>query len=90
MTVGELRLQVGRALSELREYEAFALELKALDRSLAAGDFDDSLLQSAQLRIPHPLRSYRGVIPADDSLKDTRLLINELNHIIKMRRKKGA
>ena len=90
MTTGELRSQVERALTEFREYEGFVKQLEALKKSLLSGDFNDSILQQTQLGIPGKLKPHRGVIPADDSLKETRLLINELNHIIKIRRRKRA
>ena len=88
MTAGELALQVERALAELREYEGFISQLEGLKRSLGSGEFDDSILQATQGGIPGHLRAHRGVIPADDRLTETRLLINELNRIIKARRKK--
>ena len=97
MTAGELHIQVARALTEIREhteffreYEDFLDRLEALQRSLATGEFDDSLLEETQRVIPGKLRPHRGGIPADDSLKETRLLVNELNHIIKSRRQKLA
>ena len=90
MTAGELRSQVERALTEFREYEGFVKQLEALEKSLLSGEFDDSVLQQTKLAIPGKLQPHRGVIPADDSLKETRLLINELNHIIKARRPKRA
>ena len=94
MTPGELHIQVARALTEFREhtefrkYADFLDRLEALQRSLGMGEFDDSLLEETQRAIPGKLRPHRGGIPADDSLKETRLLINELNHIIKFRRQK--
>lgn len=90
MTAGELLSQAERALTEFREYEGFVKQLETLKRSLLAGEFDDSVLQQTQLVIPGKLQPHRGVIPADDSLKETRLLINELNHIVKARRQKRA
>ncbi len=90
MTAGELRSQVERALTEFHDYGSFVNQLEALERSLLSGEFDDSVLQQTQLAIPGKLQPHRGVIPADDSLKETRLLINELNHIIKARRQKRA
>jgi hypothetical protein len=90
MTAREFHSQVERALTEFREYRGFVLQLEELRKSLESGDFDDSILQQTKLAIPGRLQPHRGVIPADDSLKETRLLINELNHIIKARRPKGA
>jgi hypothetical protein len=90
MTAEELHSQVERALAEFREYEGFVNQLEALRQSLSAGKLDVSVLLQTQIAIPGRLQPHRGVIPADDSLKQTRLLINELNHLVKAERKKGA
>ena len=90
MTAGELHSQVERALAEFREYEGFVNQLEALRQSLSAGELNVSVLRQTHIAIPGRLRPHRGVIPADDSLRQTRLLINELNHIVKAWRQKSA
>ena len=88
MTPGELHSRVESAITELREYQGFVSQLETLKRSLLTDKFDDAILQATQNAIPGRLRPHRGVIPADDSLRETRYLINVLNLVVKARRSK--
>jgi hypothetical protein len=84
----KLRSLIANATEELtksaQEYRQLLQELQSLNRSL--DDFPPAeVLQSTLQAFPPPARPTRAGAPATDGLRETKLLWQELNRIVKSR-----
>lgn len=83
-----LRVLLPKAKSELAKFVVFSQQLEAAQRRLDAGDLDDDALFAIYEALPPKWKTRAGA-PADDSLTETRQLVNELNQLIRVIRKHG-
>jgi hypothetical protein len=89
----KLRLLLANTEAELHKnsdkYSALMIQLAVLDRSLAAGNLDYELIKVTLAAFPARIKPSRAARPADETLKETKTLWEELNRIV-VSRPKGS